>query len=422
MDESGFFYRALPSKSLVEHTDDCKGGKLAKERLTVMFCCSMTGEKLQPLVVGKAERPRCFKNTNIAALGVTWKANKRAWVNSALFEDWLKKVDCDMRRQNRNILMFLDNAPCHPDLSDTCTNIKLQFFPPNTTAKLQPLDQGIIKNVKVKYRTKLLQHVISKVDSCDSASDVAKSVNVLNAVTWISQAWKEVEPTVITNCFRHGGIQAKQGVADQPDIQPVDLEAEEMLKVLVERVDSTCSAAEFISFDGDIMPFETLDGDWEEQLIQRALGAEDDPVEVDAVEEEDEDDVHQPNIKSFREAMNVMEDVTMFLALQSDSSELFGEAAQVLQRLKSKVAERVASARQSTLDDFFTKAAQQQSLSSSSKHPAATTTLPVPSASVSTRPSVTANTVPLSSSKRLVSSPASPVTPPATPAASSATR
>jgi len=41
--------------------DDCGGRKRSKERITVGLCASMTGEKMTPLVIGKANKPRCFK-------------------------------------------------------------------------------------------------------------------------------------------------------------------------------------------------------------------------------------------------------------------------------------------------------------------------------------------------------------------------
>lgn len=52
-DETGLFYRALPSRSLVAKGDMCKGGKQGKERMTVLLCASATGEKVRPLVIGK---------------------------------------------------------------------------------------------------------------------------------------------------------------------------------------------------------------------------------------------------------------------------------------------------------------------------------------------------------------------------------
>ena len=51
-DETGLYYRGLPERSLVEKDDICnhKGGKKAKERLTLLLACSATGEKLSPFL------------------------------------------------------------------------------------------------------------------------------------------------------------------------------------------------------------------------------------------------------------------------------------------------------------------------------------------------------------------------------------
>ena len=65
---------------------------------------------------------------NIQKLPVEWTANKTAWMNVKLFERWLTNLNSSMKKQNRHILLFLDNAPCHPpDIQ--LTNVKLQFFP-----------------------------------------------------------------------------------------------------------------------------------------------------------------------------------------------------------------------------------------------------------------------------------------------------
>ena len=65
MDETGYFYRALSNSTLNKVSQKCKGGKLAKDRITVALTCSAAGEKLKPLVIGKSKNPRCFLNVNI---------------------------------------------------------------------------------------------------------------------------------------------------------------------------------------------------------------------------------------------------------------------------------------------------------------------------------------------------------------------
>jgi predicted DNA-binding protein YlxM (UPF0122 family) len=79
-DKTGLFFRALPDKTLALKSEKCTGGKMSKERLTVLHCVSMSGEKEPLLVIGKAARPRAFKKLNVNSLPVTWKFNKKAWM------------------------------------------------------------------------------------------------------------------------------------------------------------------------------------------------------------------------------------------------------------------------------------------------------------------------------------------------------
>lgn len=52
-DETGLFYKALPNKTFHKKGTRCTGGKLSKERVTVLLACNATGtEKLKPLVFG----------------------------------------------------------------------------------------------------------------------------------------------------------------------------------------------------------------------------------------------------------------------------------------------------------------------------------------------------------------------------------
>ena len=79
-DETDLYYRTLPNKTLSTKGASSKGVKNPKERLTVMFVCSATGEKLKPLVIGKALKPRCFKNIKVHKLPVTWCHNEKAYL------------------------------------------------------------------------------------------------------------------------------------------------------------------------------------------------------------------------------------------------------------------------------------------------------------------------------------------------------
>ena len=51
--------------------------------MTFMFDANMDGsDRLEPFVIGKSQKPRCFKN--VRKLPVILKANKNAWMISIL--------------------------------------------------------------------------------------------------------------------------------------------------------------------------------------------------------------------------------------------------------------------------------------------------------------------------------------------------
>lgn len=113
----------------------------------------MCGEKVKPLLIAKSRNPRRFKKIKPETLPVSYYFNKKSWMNySEIMEAWLKGLDRKMGRQNRKILLFLDNAPSHPKIE--LRNIELKFFPANTTSHTQPMDMGITQTTKLKFRRK----------------------------------------------------------------------------------------------------------------------------------------------------------------------------------------------------------------------------------------------------------------------------
>ncbi len=124
-DETGLFYRTMPSRSLVQKEDDCKGGKKAKDRITALLACSATGEKLRPLVIGRSDNPQCFRPYEKSALPAEYFSNKKAWMTGDIFRQWLHHVNNRMIYQQRKILMFVDNCSAHPDVQ--LSHVKLVF-------------------------------------------------------------------------------------------------------------------------------------------------------------------------------------------------------------------------------------------------------------------------------------------------------
>lgn len=149
-DETGLFWKMKPCRTI--SNGPVSGTKQSKDRITVLLTCNATGtEKLAPLFIHKYENPRAIKHTDKKTLPVDYYWNQKSWMQVSIWNDHIKKFDSQMRRESRNILLLVDNAPTHTLYESThLTNITVHHLPPNTTAHLQPCDQGIINSFKVR--------------------------------------------------------------------------------------------------------------------------------------------------------------------------------------------------------------------------------------------------------------------------------
>jgi hypothetical protein len=208
-DETGIYYRALPDGTLTFSAQKLSGNKKAKDRITALVATNMDGSDKRPLlIIGKSKQPRCFRG--IAHLPLPYTHNKNAWMTSTIFHDWLVALEKDMATQKRNIALVIDNCAAHPKTAaDELRHVKLVFLPPNVTSLIQPCDMGIIQNLKIFYRKKMVQRTITEIDSTTSnvsASVLARTTNLLDAMHMLKVAWQDVKQMSITNCFKKAGF------------------------------------------------------------------------------------------------------------------------------------------------------------------------------------------------------------------------
>ena len=131
----------------------CTGRKRSKERLTCAFFVNSSGVKEKPIVIRNSENPRCLTGiANKADFPCRYFNQPKAWMKTDILEEIPGRLNGRLRRQNRKIIFFIGNAPCHPeDLDGKFSQIEIIFLPKNTTSRLQPLDLGIIQTFKLKY-------------------------------------------------------------------------------------------------------------------------------------------------------------------------------------------------------------------------------------------------------------------------------
>ena len=80
-------------------------------------------------------------------------------MTASLFQNWLVPIDNEMNKMKRkqSFFFFLLGNCCALKANVRLENVALNFLPPNTTAILQPMDQGIISLFKRNYRKEVVQ-------------------------------------------------------------------------------------------------------------------------------------------------------------------------------------------------------------------------------------------------------------------------
>ncbi|KAL0236430.1 hypothetical protein GEMRC1_003012 [Eukaryota sp. GEM-RC1] len=147
------------------------------------------------------------------------------------FQEICLELDNHCQLYGKQGVLFCDNASSHSLGSMELHFLKVIYLPPNTTTTLQPLDAGIIRSFKAKYRNLLLTNVIDEVEAnnYENSHKAAEKINVLQAMNWSAEAWSNVSEVTIKNCWERVGIWSfvPQSQSDDGMFQ-VDGEIEEL--------------------------------------------------------------------------------------------------------------------------------------------------------------------------------------------------
>ncbi|XP_067143383.1 tigger transposable element-derived protein 1-like [Centruroides vittatus] len=151
-----------------------------------------------------------LKGLNKNQLPVIWRSNKKAWMTKAIFEDWFKNHFCTEVKKylpDKNLsnkaLLILDNAPGHPtNLSELSEDVMIEYLPKNTTALIQPMDQGAKATFKAYYLRRTFRQLIRETDGKSSIKTFWKNYNIKDAVDSISESWKELKLTTMNHVWK----------------------------------------------------------------------------------------------------------------------------------------------------------------------------------------------------------------------------
>ena len=239
------------------------------------------------------------------------------------------------------------------------------------TAKVQPLDAGIIRSFKAHYRVKHIAWVVQELED-----NVFKpKVNLRQAIIWASQAWCRVSQDTVCNCF--------QACRILPVLQQADMEASKTIRpghgrlgdvrvepavvdeltLLLQQLSVHHNAKHVLNGEGHLTLEETMapscEAFTEEPLGDNALievatactsgvGADVEDMVIDEVPHQDEETEPVPvTLRAAREAV-----ATLSLFVQDN---LPHDMVRLMDKLQHAVAKSVVSSasRQCTLEQFF---------------------------------------------------------------------
>ena len=134
LDESGLFFRLLPTKFYSFANESRFGGKQLKNRVTLVFISNASGTDKQVIFIGRSASPHAFRGLN--SLPLDYYNQKNAWIDSEIFNKILQRLNKKMQKNNQKIMLYIDCCPAHR-IERQFDNISVKYLPKNSTSKLQ---------------------------------------------------------------------------------------------------------------------------------------------------------------------------------------------------------------------------------------------------------------------------------------------
>lgn len=359
-DESGLNWKCLPTRTLAfEEERGAPGHKSSKERYTVMTCSNVTGNhKLKLVVIGKAKKPRSFKGTRADNLPVHYFNQRKAWMNQDIFKKWFEENFIPQVRQylkSKNLpekaVLLIDNAPSHPGenvLKSTDGNFFASYLPPNVTALIQPMDQGVIAAMKKIYRTNLL---LKKFEEGYDLQSFWEDFTILDSIYEINSAWDKVKKTTLLKSWRKLLPEVENTIKAHESTRHTNPQEQEEITTgdLAELAKSVCGGSdvdeenivEWMNCDASDRGFEHLTDD--EILAGETV----------VVSDEEDEEAWQETKISHEVALTHIDGLISYLEEQDDTSLC---DKMLLKKLQSQIKKRsFKMKKQKKLTDFFVK-------------------------------------------------------------------
>jgi len=149
-------------------------------------------------VGGQHQRPRALKEILHLPLEYTGKSN--SWVNRKIFKNWFFHIFVPSMEEyfrkvgmpeDTKFMLSLDNCNSHScQFELQLGNICVLYLPSNVALLIQPMDQGVVQNMKCYYRRDFL---LKLVNDEGIVTDFKRTRIVRESVFSVACAWNSVK-------------------------------------------------------------------------------------------------------------------------------------------------------------------------------------------------------------------------------------
>ena len=191
--------------------------------------------------------------------------------------------------------------------------------------------------------------VVAKAPYCKkTASEIARSVNLLMAIRWMVSAWEEIPSEVISNCFKHVGMYPDQEteMGDDPFAGEEFLEIEELLSRISPDLDVSFVDVEV---DAHEPPVDKTLPNWREKMRNDILAASEETEASDEESIEEFEELKTPEVSSVKGALELSKKLLDFSDWQGNE-----KLSQAITRVKDALTDlQLKSLKQSSIRSYL---------------------------------------------------------------------
>lgn len=214
--------------------------KDSSDILTCMLCTNVDGsDKMDPLIIGRYENYPSFESRSSvkasAKHGVSYHSNRKRWLTSTLFYDWLSIIDKRLALVNKDIVLILDDSASHRVVNIKLQRIRLLYT--SSTSNSLPMDWGLEKAFRLSFRyEQFVELQRRQLKRREFTTSEEMEFTMSDTFDVIKTAWNSLPVSRIQSAWKQAGILPDSLTASFTRIKTFDNSLEVRLKRAIDQV------------------------------------------------------------------------------------------------------------------------------------------------------------------------------------------